>query len=305
MNAILLLALVAEAGSIDRGELKAGAPLTQAFRFTNRSPKAIEITGVNVSCGCTKTAFDRTKLLPGETATLTVEINTLAQAAGSWNWKASVRFKTEGSTSEDTVPVEMNATLVREVTLIPPGLAFSTECGSLTQEIIVRDSRGTPLSVKAIASSSKYFGVSMQTGQVGETRLRVTLGDDVPTGEHTETILLTTNDVTYPELRIPVSIHKKGRGIVRAYPEEVTIDPMSKNERILIRRTDGKPIQIANCELDDSGFTFTWSKGLDVVATVVVKAPDRTRKGSGRAKLRIKFEDPAGETIVVPVHWGE
>jgi hypothetical protein len=307
-------ALVAESASVDRGELKAGAPLTQTFKFTNRSlNQTIEIAGIKVSCGCAKSSFDREKLKPGETATLTVQVNTLAQAAGPWSWTATVRYKHAGDAVEETLPVRMTGTLVREVTLTPPGLAISLESGTVTQDITLTDTRANPLTIKGAAPTSPFVKATLQAGdKPGQTRIAVTIAENAPLGEHNETIVLATNDPLYPELRVPVKVSKKSPAKVKLDPEGIYMDSQSMRfmprssyyrHELYLRRADGKPLKIEHCEIDNGNIPISWSKDSGATAMVTVKLPDSLRNEVGNATLKIILAEPAGETTIVPVVW--
>jgi hypothetical protein len=328
MNAILSLmalnalasppmppALVAESATIDRGELKAGAPLTQTFKFTNRSlNQTVEIAGVKVSCGCAKSSFDKEKLKPGETATLTVQVNTLAQAAGPWSWTATVRYKYAGDAAEETLPVRMTGTLVREVTLTPPGLAISLESGSVTQNITLTDTRTTPLAVKGAAPTSSFLKATLQAGdKPGQTRIAVTIAENAPLGEHNETIVLATDDPLYPELRVPVKVSKKSPAKVKAEPDELVLTSrdnvlgsrfgLSPPPEVSLRRRDGQPLKIAQCEIDNGNISLKWPENAAVSMRVKLTIPERIWNERGKATLKITLAEPAGEVVIVPVEW--
>ena len=50
----------------DFGKVKAGEVLSHEFVLRNMSPKTLNITGINTSCGCTASQSDKKSLKPGE-----------------------------------------------------------------------------------------------------------------------------------------------------------------------------------------------------------------------------------------------
>ncbi len=316
MNAILLLlasvgqtpvpALVCETPTAQLGELKAGAPLTHSFKLINNSPsQTVALLGVKVSCGCTKHGFDRKKLKPGESATLAVQINTLAQAAGPWSWTAHVEYKTDG-TAVGSLQLALTANLVREISITPPGLAISLESGTVTQDVVIEDRRAVPLTIKGVSPSSPHLKALLSAdSRPGQHRITITVNDDTPLGEHRETIVLVTGDPLYPELHVPVQVSKKHPAMLKAYPAELFWDSDSQTARAtaatVLRRVDGKPLQIATIIIDHPDFVAKWSKDSALTQTVRVQAPTPINKFK-RVDMTITLQEPAGEVLVVPVY---
>ena len=86
--------LVAAAPSADRGEVRTGPPLAQVFELAHRGDSGtLTITGVEAGCGCLKPTLSREVLRPGETAQLTLIVNTLTQPPGPNVWKVVVRYR--------------------------------------------------------------------------------------------------------------------------------------------------------------------------------------------------------------------
>src|SRR5215470_1022157 len=71
-----------------RGDVKAGPPLTHTFELTHRGPAGttLTITKVQAGCGCLRQSLSAGVLRPGETAKLTLEVNTLTQPDGPNRW---------------------------------------------------------------------------------------------------------------------------------------------------------------------------------------------------------------------------
>jgi Protein of unknown function (DUF1573) len=304
--------LVAESATIDRGELKAGAPFAQEFKLTNRSPnQSVKIVGLKVSCGCSKHAFAKDSIAPGETIKLNVQLNTLAQPTGPWSWTAEIRYRTGDASLEEMLPLRLQGKLFRELTLTPPGLAFSLENGSISQDIVIADSRPTPLTIRSAASSARFVEVKLHPGEKpGQTRLTVTaVAKLTQPGEYREAIVLTTTDPVYPELHVPVTVSTKHARTVKAYPAEVDFQfdqsGTSGTQLIQLRRPDGLFVQIEGCEIENGNIAVSWSKDKNAVATVSLKFSESLARTAttGKAELRVKLKEPAGELLTIPVTW--
>lgn len=64
-----------EETSYDFGSIEEGTIVSQVFTFTNTSDEPLILIDAKGSCGCTVPQWPREPILPGETASLTVEFN--------------------------------------------------------------------------------------------------------------------------------------------------------------------------------------------------------------------------------------
>src|SRR4051794_38093183 len=77
------------------GEVKGGPPLAQTFELTHKGTGTLSITKVEAGCGCLRRSLSADVLRPGETAKLTVEVNTLTQPDGPNRWQVAVSYRQE------------------------------------------------------------------------------------------------------------------------------------------------------------------------------------------------------------------
>ena len=63
----------------DFGKIKAGDKVTYAFKFTNTGKSPLIISDAVASCGCTKPAWPKTPIKPGESAEIKVTFNSAAK----------------------------------------------------------------------------------------------------------------------------------------------------------------------------------------------------------------------------------
>jgi hypothetical protein len=305
----------------DKGDIKAGPPLIHTFDLTHAGGAGtLYITRVEAGCGCLRQSLTSTRLQPGETAKLSIEVNSLTQPDGPNRWQVQVSYTLDlppaapggpVMSRSGTQPLTITANLSREVSVTPPQVAFSCT-GEASQTLILTDTRGKPLTVvKAITTSND---LTAQIGQPGNapngTRTQailLKLSADAPIAHRDDTVVLYTDDPAYPELRIPVRILKRAPGGVTATPDAVSLRFAAGQEEVSaivqLRVPDGKNVAIASAESDTAAVKVKWSPGTGPVATVrvTVATPDAAQAGAGM--VRVKFSEPAGQELVIPVSW--
>jgi hypothetical protein len=196
-----------------KGDVKGGPPLTHTFELKHRGTAGtLTITKVTTACGCLRQALQRSTLKPGETSSLTVEVNTLTQPDGKNRWQVSVAYQLDapGAAAQvGEVLLQVSATLSRDVTVAPAQIGFSTT-GDASQVVTVTDSRDKPLTVLRAIASSPHLKVEIgERARNGKQPVTVKLAADAPTGHRDETVVLQTDDPAYPEFRVPVRVLKR------------------------------------------------------------------------------------------------
>lgn len=295
--------LVADRPVIDRGTVKGGPPLREAFRLTAAVPVAI--TGIESGCGCVRYGVSKQELAAGVTADVAVEVNTLTQPDGPNTWRFTVKYRREGATADEQLDLRLAATLVREVTVTPPMMAVSTE-GEATQDIVVRDARAKPLAVTGAATSAAFLTADVRPAAGGRTAVRVTVAADAPVGVHDAAVVIATSDPEYPELRVPVRVTRRAKAAVRVTPEAVDLRPAggAAVAVVQLRGVDGRPVEVARAECATPGVVLKWSSGAGPAAAVRVELTTAAGR-RGRAEVTITFAQPAEHRVSVPVSWSD
>lgn len=298
-----------------KGDVKGGPSLTHTFELTHRGPAGtVTITKVEAGCGCLRRTLTAGVLQPGETAKLTLEVNTLTQPDGPNRWQVAVSYTldqpgTPPATQTGEVLLVVTANLSRDVIVQPPQVAFSTT-GEANQTITITDRRGKPLTVLKVATTSPHLTAELgqPSAAAGGTRtqaIALKLAADAPPGHRDETLVLLTDDPAYPEFRVPVRVLKRAAGAVTAAPAEVAvrIGPGQQEVSALVqlRAADGKPVRIEAAESDFPGVTVKHSTNTGPVATVRITVGSAT--GPGSCRVRVRLAEPAGQEVVVPVSW--
>lgn len=301
--------LVADRETIDAGVVRSGPLLRQVYRVTNPSSTLpLQIIGLDGTCGCIRKSFAKRDLKPGETTDITVEINTLTQPEGPNTWKTNVRYRINSATVEERLTLELVAKIVKELDVKPPMLAISTE-GAAKSTIVLTDRRAMPLTVKAITSTSSHLTAAVREAKEGTISIEVSIAEGVATGSHDETILITTTDPLYPELRVPVRITKRSKDAVRGLPESLDLriatEIANVSGVVQFRRPNAANIQIATATCEAKGVTLKWSAGNGAVATIRATIDPNTAGVSGQTTIRVSFTEPAREVVLVPLAWAK
>lgn len=314
--------LAAATTAADRGEVRAGPVLAHTFLLTHRGEGTLRVTGVEGGCGCIRAAVSKADLRPGESADLTVEVNTLTQPDGPNAWRVTVRYQAEPPPAPPAAAgglppprvaesfaaeFRLTAKLVREVSVTPPAVAISTT-GAAAHTLTVADRRARPLTVTRAVSSAPFLGVAVRPAEVradGRAQpVELTLSADAPAGHREETVTLYTDDPAYPELRVPVRVSKRAAGAVVVAPEAVALRFASGQAEasavVVLRSPGGGAVRVAKADCDAPAVRLKWSLGAGPVATVRATAAG---PGSGQAEIRVLLAEPAGHTITVPVTW--
>ena len=305
--------LVCPAPVVARGEVKGGPPLSQTFELIHRGPPGtIQITKIEAGCGCLRRVLSADKLRPGETAKLTLEVNTLTQPDGPNRWQAAVGYTFTpdgpGTPQSGELLVVATATLTREVFVTPPQVGFSCT-GEATQALTVTDNRAKPLTITKVGSSSPYLTATVSPRGAGpKQEILVRLAADAPVGHRDEVVVLLTDDPAYPEFRVPIRVLKRPVGGVSASPESVAVrfaaGQTEVSTLVQLRSADGKPVGVAAAVSDNPAVTVKWSAGAGPVAAIRITVSDTAAARPGICQVRIQLTEPVGQDVVVPVSWG-
>ena len=316
--AALLLAATPDAGPLaatppaaERGEVRTGPPLAQTFELAHRGPAGtVTIIGVETACGCLKPTVSREVLKPGERAELAFAVNTLTQPAGPNSWRVVVRYRLDG-VGPFELPVTVTATLVREVSVTPPVVAFST-AGTAAQTVTLTDRRAAPLTVVSATTTSPHLTAALRPAApvdgVRTQAVELAVGPGFQAGEFNEELVLLTTDPACRELRVPVKVTKRTAADVAVSPDAPEVrfarGQAEASAVFQVRRPGGGAVRIERVECSNPAVRAKWPTEAEPVATVRVIV-DAAKAGgqSGRAELKVVLAEPAGKEVVVPVSW--
>jgi hypothetical protein len=293
-----------------KGDNKGGPPLVHTFDLVHAGTGTLTITKVEAGCGCLRQLLTANVLQPGETARLTIDVNTLTQPDGPNRWQIRVNYKAEAPGAQPQVGellLQITANLSREVAVNPPQLGFSTS-GVASQTITVTDTRAKPLTVLKAGVSTPHLTVEIGPREAGKGQaIIVKVSADAPVGHTDQVVTLLTDDTEYPELRVPVRLLKRAGGTVTAAPDSVAVrfaaGQTEVSTLVQLRGTDGKPVGITAAESDHPGVTVKWSPTAGPVAVVRVTVTEAAAIQPGTCKVRVRLAEPSAQEVVIPVGW--
>ena len=314
----VLAALAGQAGAraelfcaqptVDKGEVRSGAPLAQPFTLVNRGAAPLEVVGVRPSCGCIRPEVRPLVYAPGQEGCLLLEVNTLTQPAGPHAWTLQVVYRC--GQREETLTLGVTARVVTEVSVEPPVLALSTD-SAIAHELTVIDRRDRPLDLLAAQASLPQVRASL-----GEPRrddqgrwcraVRVEVLPDCPDGRHEAVLHLLTNDPAYPELKVPLTVTKRPRAGVRATPETISLSATGPgplpSRLVQLAGADGRPVVVERVVAEDPAVQCRWAPGPGPRATLKVQV-DRARVPGAvlRSAVHVHFGGPTPQALTIPV----
>ena len=301
----------------DRGTVRSGPTLSETLKLTHRGePGTVTVTGVEASCGCTAPTVTTRRLRPGDATDFVISVNTLTQPAGVHTWKATLRYRFTPDDPAVTprdhdVTLAVKADLVREVSVTPPMLAISTATEA-RQTLTVSDTRSKPLTVRAASSASPHLTLTVRppvtAGGVTTTAVELHVTPSYPAGSSQETVTLTTDDPACPELRVPVRIVKRSPDDLIPSPEvaAVRFSPGQETASTLmqVRSPARGTLRVESAQCDHPAVTVKFAESSGLVGTLRVVVDRAKADGRpGEALVRVRFAEPAGATLVLPVQW--
>lgn len=212
------------------------AVVSARFQFINRSDRPVEIGHIERSCGCLGQQLRKTRYEPGERGELMLKVQTANEAPGDKEFYAVVHYtdphpRTARLTFKFHIPED-------KVTVEPKALLFyQFGSDSSSREITIRDHRPQKLKVQEVRCHSPLATVSPVTvtdrEDHREYRFTVVVKGDAPPGQHRSLISIFTDDVSYPQVIVPLYVQGP-----EAEPSGIEVDP---SEARLLRATDESP----------------------------------------------------------------
>jgi hypothetical protein len=291
--------LAVDQPTVDVGQIYAGQPLNREFTIRNVGKDTLTISDLRASCGCAAPTINRRVLQHGESAQITLEINTLSQPAGPIRWTATVGWRA-GAMEGQTI-LELSAHLIREIELQPAALAFVAQPG-FHHDIVLTDRRPKALIVQSVHTDTDYLRAELLPGNSRESRIvRIHVLENCPVGMTAETLRIATDDPKYPELRVPITVTCKQAMRVTAVPERPAVAP-GGSVLIQLRGHDCETIRINRVESSNVALMTRDSAGPGNFATVRIRLDGAKWDGqSVSAEVKVYLANPVGETVTIPV----
>lgn len=194
--------------SKDFGSVPHGKVMTHAFRITNNTKNQVTISGIRVSCGCV-TAQAQTGLLnPGDTTTLTANMDT-SRFYGVRTVTVFVQF---GAPTFDEVRLTVQANSRSDFAVNPDALAYGqVKRGDNPTATVTISFFGSPgAKVTEVKADSNYIQPTIQEirreGTETVYQLTAKLRPDTPVGKWFTDVWVKTNIATMAQVRVPLTV---------------------------------------------------------------------------------------------------
>jgi uncharacterized protein DUF1573 len=293
--------------TVDVGTVKSGQPLVRRFEFENIGKQPIGIIEAKATCACAKPRLSQWLVPPGEKAWVELDVHTLGQPAGPSAW--GVRLACKCGDQVGDILLQINATLVTEVRIEPAALQLFVRDG-LSAEMLVSYPEKL-FAIKSVQTSSPHLRAEIDApfradqGSVW-ARLRLEVTRDYPAGRHDEFVSVYTDNASYAELKVPVTIDKSGQQRVTATPPEAVVAGQPGQNAaarvILLRDCEDQAVLIERITADDPAIQCTWAAGPGNMATLKLRYDaEKLTQRSQRSAVHIQVNQPVAQTITIPV----
>lgn len=247
----------------DFGQIMDDANVETVFSFTNTGDTTLEILDHRATCGCTVPEISKRSLLPGESGTIKVVFHP-AHKKGAQHQTVTLMTN---APDQPQVQLTINAN-VRQTTWTNDAVAhFSRiEKGDTRAVVVEVLSRVPEFKIDSIALTNEVafhaeLGKVVEVpGEVEGEKLRkqtitITLAPTVPIGNHTETIVIRTNDPKKPVIQQQVIAEVVGDLITN--PNRVSLgivrpgDSMRAEFKVISRGS--KPFKVLSAQVVPTG----------------------------------------------------
>ena len=292
----------------DRGIVRAGTPLKHTFVLQNLGEQTIQVLEARPGCGCLKPPIANATLQPKQIMQLPVEIHTLTQPEGPHAFPLTVKYLL-GSQVEE-LKLSVQAQIQVEVQVTPAAAAIFTDRAQ-THTFTIRDSRTTPLKIISAESSIKELTITVGSLSQDESgaslqQILVQIPESLKAGRYQAWISLTSNDPAYSDMKIPMTIVKREKGLVQAAPAKLFLEGSISTplpSRIIRLSSQGAGnVRIENVETNHPAVRCTWAHGPGEDATLRLLLDEKKLPvGQTTAEVQVKIRDVAQPLLMIPV----
>jgi len=237
----------------DFGTVWDTAPLEHEFAFENQGGKALEITRVKPSCGCTTTSLSRTSFEPGEGDLIPVV----------WKPKGIGPQKKTVTVSYDNGPdqiLNISATLKQFVALEPTLLRLGDlpqhEAHHAELKLVLADKN---FQITRITPSNNYLTASEKSRDAdGNLILDVVIKEDAPWGNFNARLEIEGTGVTEPGAEpvthtVMTQVIAKMYGDIRIEPDQIQLGVVAQNSKFsgeaILYHVDGTEFELAEVSM--------------------------------------------------------
>jgi hypothetical protein len=190
----------------DLGLLRQGVEAKGDFELRNPTSTTVRLLEVSTSCGCTGYELSRREVAPGQSAMLTLTLNT-GEARGTVRIRAVVVYQKQGEEQKRVSVLQLQAQMDPDYGVEPERLEFGAGRPSL-QRVVLWPRHIPQLRVMAAACNQRFFEAQLVAGDdqqqsVLEVRF---LSDDYYSEAGPACVTVFTDSQRQPTVRIPVEV---------------------------------------------------------------------------------------------------
>lgn len=301
--------LICPEPSFNAGHLLAGKPFKHLFALNNQGKEVIHILEAQPSCGCLRPSLSMTILNPGEAITLPIEIHTLTKPKGAHRFSINIRYKEAGEIKE--LALEVKALIQVEVEVTPAASAIFTD-RAITQPFSVKDMRAKPMRIIAANSSNAQVTFQIHPPTLNENKesiqiITVFISELLTPGKHDLWIHLVSDDASYGEMKIPLTIVKRDGKLASAAPLRLYLEgsvgiPFGA-KMVRINKAGTEPVKVDKVECSHPAFKCTWAQGPGDDATIRLLLDEKKLPpGETIAELRVLLKGRQTQSVIIPVN---
>ncbi len=301
--------LICPEPSFNAGHLLAGKPFNHSFALSNKGKEAIHILEALPSCGCLRPTLSKTILNPGEAITLPIEIHTLTKPQGAHRFSINIRYKEAGEIKE--LALEVKALIQVEVEVTPAASAIFTD-RAIAHTFSVKDMRAKPMRIIAADSSTARVTFQIHPPTLNENKesiqtITVFISELLTPGKHDLWIHLVSDDASYGEMKIPLSIVKRDGKLASAAPSRLYLEgsvgiPFGA-KMVRINKAGTEPVKVDKVECSHPAFKCTWAQGPGDDATIRLLLDEKKLPpGETIAELRVLLKGHQTQSVIIPVN---
>lgn len=301
--------LICPEPSFNAGHLLAGKPFKHLFALNNQGKEAIHILEALPSCGCLRPTLSKTILNPGEAITLPIEIHTLTKPQGAHRFSINIRYKEVGEIKE--LALEVKALIQVEVEVTPAASAIFTD-RAITHTFCVKDTRAKPMRIIAADSSNAQVTFQIHASTLNENKesiqtITVFISELLTPGKHDLWIHLVSDDASYGEMKIPLTIVKRDGKLASAAPSRLYLEgsvgiPFGA-KMVRINKVGTEPVKVDKVECSHPAFKCTWAQGPGDDATIRLLLDEKKLPpGETIAELRVLLKGHQTQSVIIPVN---
>jgi hypothetical protein len=288
----------------DFGTVKGGEVVKYTYVFTNIGGAMLQVSNVQVSCGCTTAGEWTRQVEPGKTGSIPIQFN-----SGSYSGAVGKSITvTCNDTNEPTVVLQIKGNIWKPIDVTPQFAVLNVTADAPSNSTTVRivNNEEAPLTLSAPESNNPTFAAELKTNQPGrQFELVLRTVPPLPKGNVQGQITLKTSSTNLPV--ISVGAWANVQPVVMMTPAQIVLpaaplaSPMPST--VSIRNNGTNTLTLSEPVVNAKGVDVQLKEtepGRAFAVTLSFPVGFEIAQGE-RVELSVKSSHPQFPTIKVPV----